>query len=230
MNLFSKYALVVTLALVWTILGCGKTEDPLQPLDSTDKHFSTLAETKIPPLASVAAAPAAPATDGTPSVTSISYYTDWKLTKPLTGTVAPGTTFYTKIVFSEPMTLITADDNTARPILYYQIDGQRTRYRIAKHGASGADFQSGDAKPKGNGTQTFVCKYTVPAETTGTFKTAVGKLSTDTEGNPLAKFYVDTQKLQLGTPIDTTPPTVTEVGFYSNWQLTRRITGCSGVG
>ena len=199
MNLFSKCALVVTLALVCAILGCGETEDPLQPLDSTDKHFSTIAETKIPPVASVAAAPAAPATDGTPSVTSVGYYTDWKLTKPLTGTVAPGTTFYTKIVFSEPMAFTAADDNTARPILYYQIEGQRTRYRIAKHGASGADFQSGDAKPKGSGTQTFVCKYTVPAETTGTFKTAVGKLSTDTEGNPLAKFYVDTQKLQLGT-------------------------------
>ena len=121
------------------------------------------------------------------------------------------------------MTFTAADDNTARPILHYQIDGQRTRYRIAKHGASGADFQSGDAKPKGSGTQTFVCKYTVPAETTGTFKTAVGKLSTDTDGNPLAKFYVDTQKLQLGTPIAVTRPTVTSVGFYSDWQLNRRI-------
>ena len=225
MHLFSKCAFVVTLAFVCAILGCGDTEDPLKPIDSTDKHFSSIAATKIPPVASVAAAPAALATTGTPSVTSVSYYTDWKLTKPLTGTVAPGTTFYTKIVFSEPMTLITADDNTARPILYYQIEGQRTRYRIAKHGASGADFQSGDAKPKGSGTQTFVCKYTVPAEMTGTFKTAVGKLSTDTDGNPLAKFYVDTQKLQLGTSIAVTAPTVTEVGFYSNWQLTRRITG-----
>ena len=200
MNLFSKYSLLIGLALLCVIIGCGETQDPLHPIDITDKDFRTIAETKTPPVATVPAAPQAPPTDGTPFVRSVTYYTDWKLTDPITGTVSPGTTLYTKIVFSEPMTFNVADDKTARPILYYQIDGKRTRYRIAKHGASGEAFQSGDAKPKGSGTQTFVCKYTVPAETTGTFKTSVGKLSTDKEGNSLAAFYVHTDALRLELP------------------------------
>ena len=200
MNRFSKYSFLIGLALLCVIIGCGETQDPLHPIDITDKDFRTIAETKIPPLTGVRAAPQAPPTDGTPFVRSVTYYTDWKLTDPITGTVSPGTTFFTKIVFSEPMTFTAADDKTARPILYYQIDGKRTRYGIAKHGASGEDFESGDAKPKGSGTQTFVCKYTVPAETSGTFKTAIGKLNTDKEGNSLAGFYVHTDALRFELP------------------------------
>ena len=200
MNLFSKYSLVVGLGLLCVIIGCGETEDPLHPIDINDKDFRTVAETKIPPLTGVRAAPQAPPTDGTPFVRSVTYYTDWKLTEPITGTVSPGTTFFTKIVFSEPMTFNVADDKTARPILYYQIDGKRTRYRVAAHGARGEAFESGDAKSKGSGTQTFVCKYTVPAEMTGTFKTAIGKLSTDKDGNSLAGFYVHTDALRFELP------------------------------
>ena len=200
MNQFFKYSLLIGLALLCVIIGCGETQDPLHPSDLNDRHFRTIAETKTPPVATVAAAPQAPPTDGTPFVRSVTYYTDWKLTDPITGTVSPGTTFFTKIVFSEPMTFTAADDKTARPILYYQIDGKRTRYGIAARGARGEAFESGDAKPKGSGTQTFVCKYTVPAETTGTFKTAVGKLSTDKEGNSLAGFYVHTDALRLELP------------------------------
>ena len=200
MNLFSKYSLLIGLALLCVIIGCGETQDPLHPIDITDKDFRTIAETKTPPVATVPAAPQAPPTDGTPFVRSVTYYTDWKLTEPITGTVSPGTTLFTKIVFSEPMTFTAADDKTARPILYYQIDGKRTRYGIAARGARGEAFQTGNAKPKGSGTQTFVCKYTVPAETSGTFKTAIGKLNTDKEGNSLAAFYVHTDALRLELP------------------------------
>ena len=200
MNLFSKYSLVVGLALLCVIIGCGETQDPLHPIDITDEDFRTIAETKTPPRTGVPAAPQAPPTDGTPFVRSVTYYTDWKLTDLITGTVSPGTTFFTKIVFSEPMTFNVADDKTARPVLYYQIEGKRTRYGIAARGARGEAFESGDAKPKGSGTQMFVCKYTVPAETTGTFKTAVGKLSTDKEGNSLAGFYVHTDALRFELP------------------------------
>ena len=200
MNLFSKYSFLIGLALLCVIIGCGETQDPLHPSDITDKDFRTIAETKTPPVATVPAAPQAPPTDGTPFVRSVTYYTDWKLTDPITGTVSPGTTFFTKIVFSEPMTFTAADDKTARPILYYQIDGKRTRYGIAARGARGEAFESGDAKPKGSGTQTFVCKYTVPAETSGTFKTSVGKLSTDKDSNSLAAFYVHTDALRLAVP------------------------------
>ena len=74
MNLFSKCSLVVILLSLCLILGWGDTEYPLHPLESTDKCFSTIAETKIPPVTAVAAAPAAAPTDGTPAVPSVSYY------------------------------------------------------------------------------------------------------------------------------------------------------------
>ena len=148
MNLFLNCSLLIGFVLHCAIIGYGEAEDPLQPLDSNDKHFLTIAETKIPPLTGVPAAPQAPPTDGTPAVTSVSYYADWRLTQPITDTASPGTTFFTKIVFSEPMIFNAADDKTARPILYYQIDGERTRYRIAARGANGENFQSGDAKPQ----------------------------------------------------------------------------------
>ena len=60
---------------------------------------------------------------------------------------------------------------------------------------------------------------------TGTFKTGVGKLSIDKDSNTLAAFCLHREKLTLGVPADATPPTVTEVGFYSDWQLKKRITG-----
>ena len=148
------------------------------------------------PMEAVPAAPQAPNT-AAPQVTEVGYYSNSKLTKPLSGTIRPGTTIFTKVVFSEPMQYRAADDQTARPILYYRINGKRTRYRIAKRGARGADFVSGDAKPIKGGTDDYICKFTVPEEVTGQFTLAVGKLSTDKEGNTLAKFYAHKTKLSI---------------------------------
>ena len=185
------YALVV-----FTLMGCGTAEeDPLEPSTPQQTH-SDLNSTQM---SAIPAAPPAP-TDGTPFVKEVGYYRDWKLTQPLTGTILPGTTIYTKVVFSEPMQHTPATDTTARPILYYRINQQRTRYRIAAHGARGQDFVSGDGKPRGTSTQTFICKYTVHPDDTGTFRLEVGKRSTDRQGNPLAAFYVHSSPLQLGQP------------------------------
>ena len=177
-----------------TLIGCGTAEE--DPLESSapEQTRNSINPTQM---SAIPAAPPAP-TDGTPVVKEVGYYRDWKLTQPLTGTIPPGTTLYTKVVFSEPMQHISATDNTARPILYYRINQQRTRYRIAAHGAKGADFGSGDAKPRGTSTQTFVCKYTVQPDATGTFRLEVGKRSADRQGNPLAAFYVHSSTLQLG--------------------------------
>lgn len=150
------------------------------------------------------AVPQVPQAAGAPFVKSVSFYRDWRLTQPIDTAVEPGTTLYTKIVFSEPMRLKVAANNTARPVLYCQIGSNRIRYRIAKHGASGADFVSGDAKPLHGGTDDYICKYTVPEAATGKFTTMVGKLSADRSGKTMENFYTHATRLAIGSS-DVTP-------------------------
>ena len=95
------------------LLSCGEeSEDPirLQPEGATGR----LADLKVP----TQAAPAAPQMPvpeaGTPTVKSVGYYSDWKLTKPVKGVVPAGETLFIKVVFSEGMKLVVADDKTAR--------------------------------------------------------------------------------------------------------------------
>ena len=144
-----------------------------------------------------------------PEVTEVSYYRDAKLTKPLTGTVKQGKTIYAKVVFSEPMKHIASDEKNARPILNYVIDGKATRYRVKPHRASGENFQSGDCKPLGNGTDDYICKYTVQEGDQGEFTVKVGKSSVDIDGNKLAETYTHGTILQLGQQ------TVPAVDYYA---------------
>lgn len=212
--------------------GCGDTEDPITPKNEAGalptvtgaSGFRGPTETKLGVLKIPETAPGAPQalTAGTPTVKAVEYYKDWQLTKPLTGVVRPGTTFFVKVVFSEPMQHIVADDTTARPILYYRLDGELTRFRIAGHGASGDDFVSGDGKPLHNGTDDYICKYTAPEAASGMFTVAVGRLNADLEGNTLPAFYTHKERLQFGTA-----PSVEEVSYYKDWQLKQSLTGDS---
>lgn len=188
-------------ALLMTLIGCSDMEETIEnPV--TVGSLKYIEET-------VPAAPQAPGI-GKPFVKEIDYYKDWKLTKPLSGTVKPGTTFWIKVVFSEPMQLKVADDNTARPILYYRTGKTLTRFRIAKRSAGGEDFVSGDAKPWRDGTDDYICKYTVPKEATGKFVVSVGKFNADKDGNTLSAFYTHKEQLTFGavpaTPVEHTDP------------------------
>ena len=160
------------------------------------------------------AAPQTPQAAGAPFVKSVSFYRDWRLTQPIDTAVAPGTTLYTKIVFSEPMKLKVATDNTARPILYCRIGSKRIRYRIAKHGTGGADFVSGDAKPLHGGTDDYICKYTIPEGATGQFTVMVGKLSTDRSGTPMKSFYTHAVRLKIRS--STATPAIGKSGGAPN--------------
>ena len=72
------------------------------------------------------------------------------------------------------------------------------RFKMAAHGASGADFVSGDAKPRGGGTDDYICKYRIVPEDAGKqVAIMIGKWSVDLEGNPLAAFYRHSVKLQV---------------------------------
>ena len=200
---FSRTALTVFFAVTFTV-------------------FFAMGEMKQPE--GIPNAPQAPGAD-TPFVKEVAYYEDWQLTKPLSGTVSPGTTFFMKVVFSEPMKFKAADDDIARPILYYRINGELIRFRIAKHGAGGEDFVSGDGKPWHGGVDDYICKYTVPADVMGEFTVAVGKLNADRDGNTLPAFYTHQEKLHLGqtaeepSPTDTTPPTVLSIAHYHDGNL-----------
>ena len=207
---------IIGIALMITI-GCGEAEDPVAM--EVEGVAGTLGTLKIPE-----AAPAAPTLqvpEGTPTVQSVGYYSDWKLTKPLEGTVPTGKTIFIKVVFSEGMKLVVADDKTARPILYRKVAGKLTRFRIAGFGAKGKDFVSGDAKPIKN-QASYLCKYVVQKEDTGKFVFAVGKWSVDKQGNTLPAFYTHNEQLQCGPPTtkkpatpkpgdDTTSPTVESI-------------------
>lgn len=212
--------LLVAFCLIGTaIIGCGEeTEDPLT-LEGTSGVLGVL---KTPDTA-----PGAPQLipEGTPTVKSVGYYSDWQLTKKLTGSVSPGKTIFIKVEFSEGMKLVVADDKNARPILYYRMGKELTRFRIAGFGAKGEDFVSGDAKPIKT-QATFICKYTVQPEDAGEFVAAIGKLSVDREGNTLPAFYTHKEKLQLGI----TNPSIKSVNYYSDWQLKKPIAGAVAPG
>ena len=190
-SLFTISVSVFLLAVGMALIGCGEVEDPLTtPTQPDNRVPGILGETKRPEV--TAAAPQAPGV-GVPFVKKVRYYADWKLTKEVASVVAPGTTLFVKVVFSEPMQHIAADDKKARPILYYKVDNTLTRFRVAQHRARGADFVSGDAKPLGNGTDDYICKVKVPDN--GVFTIAVGKKSVDQQGKTLAAFYTHKEKL-----------------------------------
>lgn len=198
------------------IIGCGEeVENPIEAEDA----IGTIGNLRIPDTAP--GAPKLQVPEGTPTVKSVSYYSDWQLTKPLIGTVSKGKTIFIKVEFSEGMKLVVADDKHARPILYRRVNGKLIRFNIANFGAKGEDFVSGDAKPVKT-KASFICKYIVQPGDTGEFVFAVGKLSTDLQGNLLPAFYTHKEKLRLGKPLY---PTVKSVDYYSDWQLTKPLTG-----
>lgn len=206
--IFTRY-LVMCLALLCFSLGCGQGENPLEPMEiKRDAIVESFGATKKAPDAAPAAPSAVP--EGTPTVKAVGYYSDWQLTETLSGTVAPGTTFFVKVVFSEAMKFKAADDNSARPILYYRVGREQVRFKVAEHGASGEDFVSGDAKPLGSGTDDYICKYTVPADATEKFRIEIGKFNADVEGNNLPAYYTHTEQLQFGQPVETPTPPSTE--------------------
>ena len=219
-EILSHVAFVVVMCAIGiftiNITGCGEEmEDPV----AVEGAVGTVGNLKIPDTAP--GAPQLEIPEGPPIVKSVGYYSDWQLTKPLTGTVATGKTIFIKVEFSEDMKLVVADDKHARPILYRRMNGKLIRFNVANFGAKGEDFVSGDAKPRKT-KASFICKYIVQPEDNGEFVFAIGKWSIDLEDNRLPAFYTHKEKLQLGKPLS---PTVKSVGYYSDWQLTKPLTG-----
>ena len=88
--------LLVAFCLIGTaIIGCGEeTEDP-RTLEGTSGPLGVL---NTPDTVSPGAPQLIP--EGTPTVKSVGYYSDWQLTKKLTGSVSPGKTIFIEVEFS----------------------------------------------------------------------------------------------------------------------------------
>ena len=161
-------------------------------------------------------------TDG-PTVVEVGYYRDEQLTEPRAGVVPYRGTIFTKVVFSHPMKVVVADDDTARPVLYYGLHGEQVRFRIVGSDVSGDDFASGDAKPLNQ--HTFVCKYVLKGSGTfGDFSFAVGAESVDLEGNTLPAFYTHTDIVS----VDYDKPEVVDISYYHDPYLTDEIQATDG--
>ena len=220
-EILSRVAFVAMLCaiVIFTmhIAGCGE-EEVENPIGA-DGAMDTVSTLKVPDTAP--GAPSLEIPEGTPTVKSVGFYSDWRLTKPLTGIVPEGKTIFIKVEFSEGMKLVVADDKSARPILYCKVGEEEfIRFKIADFGARDEDFVSGDAKPRDT-KASFICKYVVQPEDTGEFVFAIGKWSVDLEGNLLPAFYRHKEELWLGKPPH---PTVKSVDYYSDWQLTKPLT------
>ena len=130
--------------------------------------------------------PTPPADTTPPAVTAVEWYRDWQLTEAMVNDVRPGDTIYTIVAFSEPMLYTVADDGTARPALSIVIGGVAARYRILAHGTDGNAFASGTAKPFHDGTNDFLCRYTVPVDAVGTIALRVEAETADLAGNTVS--------------------------------------------
>lgn len=108
------------------------------------------------------------AEDTTPAkVIEVSYYLDEDFTKPLVDgdRVMARETIYTKVVFSNAVPVVIADDAQARPRIFHadreeRPDGDfnslKIQYRIKTRAAV---LQSGDAKLYRDSDHIFICKY-----------------------------------------------------------------------
>ena len=92
-------------------------------------------------------------------VTEIKYYADWNFAKQITGEVYPGDIIYTKVMFSKEVSIVIADDNTARPNISYDVGQRKSQYRMKPRSVENEDLRSGDARAYRDTKNIFICKY-----------------------------------------------------------------------
>ena len=112
-----------------------------------------------------------------------------------------GETVYTKLVFSEDVAHTKSDGSSARPEVFYRIGSTDTQYDILNNADT---LAHGDCKPtSSSATDEYICMYTTPASTDGTFTVKVGTETTDIATNALASAYTNSNTITL----DGTAPT-----------------------
>ncbi len=218
-------AFVIVIGVVFmSVVGCDEGKQIVEPIvdevvlePEKEKPTTTVGEVKKPKDPPVPD----PTMDTTPpTVVKVGYFKDEQLNEEIVGELQQGDTIFIKVVFSEDMKLVVADDDTARPFLYYQVGGSgNTRFRIAGFGAKGDDFVSGDAKPIGN-QKTYMCKYVTQFEDIrSNFHLGVLQQSVDLAGNYLEKSY-QADSVYIRKP---DPPEVVDISYYYDPQLTDEL-------
>ena len=156
-----------------------------------------------------------------PTVTGTTYYSDVGLGNPITSGsfLKAGKKIYTKVVFSEDLEDVLATGVTARPEILYTVGtSPEIQYTIVTHSDT---LTSGECQAKDDSnTREHHCLYTVAANDTGVFKTAVGIKTEDKAGNTLATAYEKTASFTL----DTTAPTITAVTSFVSAKKKATIT------
>ena len=229
---------IVLVAFIVGVVGCPETQHMMAPVitEPTDTPPVTMGEVKEPeekpaePEEEQEETPAeekpeVPADTTPPTVVEVAWYRDWQMTKPLTmdSTVRPGDTIYTVVSFSEPVVHTVADDDTARPALFIVTDGMTTQYRMLQHKVR---FQSGEAKPLRDGTDTYLCKYTIPADTVGTLTLRTGDTTADMAGNAAkASEHIAPFVLPELEPVVEQPMVTEETAQEKAEEIVRRIMG-----
>ena len=131
-----------------------------------------------------------------PVITEVSYYYDEQLSESVTDIIRPGETVYTKVVFSEPVRQVVADDNTSRPALFVVIDNKAVRYRTKEREK---DLESGDCKPM-KGADVYLCRYTIPEDTSGIVALRVGGATADEAGNRVMESVTHPSSIMAEKP------------------------------
>ena len=205
---------IVLVAFIVGVVGCPETQQMMKPIVTEPADTVVVGEVKedleekpaepektpaTEQPTEEATDPAPPADTTPPTVVEVSWYGDSQRTEPLTAdsTVRPGDTVYTVVVFSEPVVHTVADDDTARPALSIVADGMATQYKMLPHGIR---FQSGEAKRLQGGTDDYLCKYTIPADTVGTLALRVGGSTADTAGNAVTETSEHTAPFMVTEP------------------------------
>ena len=172
-------------------VGSASTDLSANPYDAVYVHSDTVAMDNVAPTV----------TSGT------KYYSNSNLSAAselVSGSYRKqGETVYTKLVFSEDVAHTKSDGSSARPEVFYRIGSTDTQYDILNNADT---LAHGDCKPtSSSATDEYICMYTTPASTDGTFTVKVGTDTTDIATNALASTYTNTNTITL----DGTAPTYT---------------------
>ena len=132
--------------------------------------------------------PEPPADITPPTVVEIAWYGDHALVEPIPDAVYPGDPVYVKVVFSEPVEQVVADDATARPVLFITTDAGDIRYRVRAHYVRARTLESGDCKPLSKGAAAYLCKYTVSEKDFGTVALKIGGAIADETGDMVTEL------------------------------------------
>ena len=171
-----------------------------------------------------------------PTVEEVGYYSDASLsTKITSGKVSNGGNIYTKIKFDEAVKYRSGLTAQARPVIYHDIDEEKTKYRIVGYSST---LSSGRCRPvssSSNTSDTYICRYIVRSNDIGDFKIIVDSATEDPLGHNMDDDYEHDETLALdstapGKPTDLDLDEGDDSGDVTDDNITNNTTGLTITG